>query len=175
MPTQGVLRIELHDAVLSRRLVSGRVERTSIGSGVLTATANTDSIDARASLTSGEIGTLEGTLKIGRGAQRWQDMPVAGELRAQTSKLDLISVYVPDIDRAAGNLTADARIAGTVGEPQLSGNIRVSKGEVDFYQTNLRLRQIGLTAQLTDDGLMFDGTAQAGKGSVHAKGQLAMA
>ncbi|HEV2272047.1 MAG TPA: translocation/assembly module TamB domain-containing protein [Steroidobacteraceae bacterium] len=171
-PAQGVLRIELNDAVLSRRLVSGRVERTSIGSGVLTATATPDAIDANASLTSGEIGTLAGTLKIGRGPQSWQDMPVSGELRAQTSKLDLVSVYVPDIDRAAGNLTANARIAGTLAEPQLSGSLSVSDGELDYYQTNLHLRRIGLTAQLTDDGLMFDGTAQAGMGSVHARGQL---
>ena len=171
-PAQGVLRIELNDAVLSRRLVSGRIERTSIGSGVLTATATTDAIAANASLTSGEIGTLAGTLEITRGPQSWLDMPVTGELRAQSSKLDLVSVYVPDIDRAAGNLTASARVAGTVGRPQLSGSISVSDGEVDFYQTNLHLRQIGLAAQLTDDGLMFEGTAQAGKGSVHAKGQL---
>ena len=171
-PAQGVLRIELNDAVLSRRLVSGRIERTSIGSGVLTATATPDSIDANASLTAGEIGTLAGTLKIGRGPQPWQDMPVSGELHAQTSKLDLVSVYLPDIDRAAGNLSANARIAGTVAEPQLSGSVAVSDGEVDFYQTNLHLRQIDLAAKLTDDGLMFDGTAQAGKGSVHAKGQL---
>jgi len=171
-PALGVLRIELHDAVLSRRLVSGRTERTSIGSGGLTATATPDSIDVNASLTAGEIGTLAGTLRIGRGAQPWPDMPVAGELHAQTSKLDLVSVYVPDIDRAAGNLSANARIAGTLAEPQLSGSIGVSDGEVDFYQTNLHLRQIALAAQLTDDGLTFDGTAQAGKGSVRAKGQL---
>jgi translocation and assembly module TamB len=171
-PAQGVLRVELHDAVLSRRLVSGRTERTSIGSGVLTATANTDSIDAEASLTSGEIGTLAGTLEIGRGPGPWRDMPVAGELHAQTSKLDLVSVYVPDIDRAAGKLAASARIAGTVAAPRLSGTMSIADGEVDLYQTNLHLRQIGLTAQLTDDGLMFDGVAQAGKGSVHAKGQL---
>ncbi|HVS75998.1 MAG TPA: translocation/assembly module TamB domain-containing protein [Steroidobacteraceae bacterium] len=171
-PAQGVLRIELNDAVLSRRLVSGRIERTSIGSGVLTATATTNSINADASLTSGEIGTFAGTLEIGRSARRWQDMPVAGELRAQTSKLDLVSLYVPDIDRASGNLTADARIAGTVGTPQLSGTLGISDGQVDLYQTNLRLRQIALTARLTDDGLEFNGTAQAGKGSVHAAGQM---
>ncbi len=171
-PAEGVLRIELNDAVLSRRLVSGRTERTSIGSGVLTATATTDSIDANASLTSGEIGTLAGTLRVGRGSRTWQDMPVTGEAHAQTSKLDLVSVYVPDIDRAAGNLTANARLGGTLGALQLSGTIGVSDGEVDLYQTNLHLRQIGLTARLTDDGLMFDGNAQAGKGSVRANGQL---
>jgi translocation and assembly module TamB len=171
-PAQGVLRVELTDAGLSRRLVSGRIEHTSIGSGVLTATATPDAIDASASLTSGEIGTLQAALRVARGAPRWQDMPLTGEAHVQSSKLDLISVYVPDIDRAAGTLTADARIAGTVGQPQLSGTLSVSNGEVDLYQTNLRLRQIGLSAHLMDDGLSFDGTAQAGKGSVHAKGEL---
>jgi translocation and assembly module TamB len=171
-PAEGGLRVELNDATLSRRLVSGRIEHTSIGSGVLTATAAPDSIDAQASLTSGEIGTLAATLKVDRNAHRWQDMPVAGELHAQSAKLDLVSVYIPDVDRAAGKLTADARIAGTVADPRLSGTLSVSDGEVDFYQTNLRLREVGLTAHLTDDGLVFDGTAQAGKGKVHANGQL---
>src|SRR6185312_9880729 len=171
-PAEGGLRVELNNGTLSRRLVSGRTEHTSIGSGVLTATASPDSIDAQASLTSGEIGTLEGTLKVSRDTQRWQDMPVAGELHVQSSKLDLVSVYIPDIDRAAGKLTADARIAGTVADPRLSGTLSVSDGEVDFYQTNLRLREVALTARLTDDGLAFNGAAQAGKGKVQANGQL---
>jgi translocation and assembly module TamB len=171
-PTQGTLRVQLREATLSRRLVSGRIEHTPIGSGLLTATATADAIAAEVSLTSGQIGTLAGSLKVNRGAAHWQDMSVAGELRAQTSKLDLLSVYLPQIDRAGGNLTADARIAGTVAEPRLSGTVSVSDGQVDLYQTNLRLRQIGLTAHLTDDGLVFAGTAQAGKGTVRANGQL---
>ena len=171
-PAEGALHVELEHAVLSRRLVSGRTERTSIGSGTFTATATPQAINAEASLTSGEIGTLEGTLEIRRNAPRWQDMPITGELRAQTSKLDLLSVYVPELDRAAGHLTADAHLTGTVADPHLSGAFSVADGEVDLYQTNLRLRQIGLTAHLTDDGLVFDGAARAGNGSVHAQGQL---
>ncbi|MGH8298679.1 MAG: translocation/assembly module TamB domain-containing protein [Steroidobacteraceae bacterium] len=171
-PTQGTLRVQLREATLSRRLVSGRIDHTPIGSGLLTATATAASIEAEASLTSGQIGTLAGSLKVNRGAAHWQDMSVEGELRAQSSKLDLLSVYLPQIDRTGGNLTADARIAGTVGEPRLSGTVSVSDGEVDVYQTNLRLRQIGLTAHLTDDGLVFAGTAQAGTGTVRANGKL---
>ncbi|MGH8288535.1 MAG: translocation/assembly module TamB domain-containing protein [Steroidobacteraceae bacterium] len=171
-PTQGTLRVELSDATLSRKLVSGRMEHTPLGSGLLTATATAGSIEAKASLTSSQIGTMDGSLKVNRGAAHWQDMPVEGEVYAQTSKLDLLSLYVPDIDRTAGQLTADARIAGTVGDPRLSGTLSVADGEVDLYQTNLRLRHIGLTARLTDDGLVFDGSAQAGKGRVHAKGGL---
>jgi len=170
--TQGTLRVELSEATLSRRLVSGRIEHTPIGSGLFTVTATADSIAAEASLTSGQIGTLAGNLEVTRGDTDWQHMPVTGEVRAQTAKLDLLSLYVPDIDRVGGNLTADARIAGTVAEPRLSGTLSVADGEVDLYQTNLRLRQIGLTARLSDDGLMFDAAAQAGKGTVHINGQL---
>src|SRR6185437_10508848 len=60
----------------------------------------------------------------------------------------------------------------TVAAPQLSGTLGVSDGELDVYRTNLKLRHVGLTARLTDDGLMFDGVAQAGLGQVHANGQL---
>ncbi|HUN71919.1 MAG TPA: translocation/assembly module TamB domain-containing protein [Steroidobacteraceae bacterium] len=171
-PTQGTLRVDLSDAVLSRRLVSGRMEHTAIGSGLLTATATPDSISADASLTSGQIGTLAGSLEVSRTAGPWQDMPVDGELHAQTAKLDLLSLYVPDIDRVEGNLTADAKLAGTVAAPRLSGTLGVSDGEVDLYQTNLRLREIALTARLTDDGILFGGSAQAGKGTVRANGEV---
>ena len=34
-------------------------------------------------------------------------MPLSGELHAHTAELGLISLYVPDIDRAAGELDAD--------------------------------------------------------------------
>ncbi len=34
-------------------------------------------------------------------------MPLSGELHAHTAELSLISLYVPDIDRAAGELDVD--------------------------------------------------------------------
>ena len=39
-----------------------------------------------------------------RSTQRWQDMPVTGELHVQTAELGLITLYVPEIDRVSGKL-----------------------------------------------------------------------
>ena len=171
-PAQGFVRVELSDARMSRRLVSGRVETTSIGSGVLMASADAGSIGLSAALRAGEIGTLTANLTARRGPWSLGDMPLTGEVRAETSKLDLLSVYIPAIDRAGGQLRAEAGIAGTVAQPRLRGTLTVENGELDYYQTNLALRQLALTAHLTDDGLDFDGSAHAGKGIVHAAGRL---
>src|SRR5260370_20149807 len=99
-------------------------------------------------------------------------MPLSGELHAQTAELGLISLYEPDVDRAAGHFNADIQVAGTAGTPRLSGVVKVSDGEIDVYQVNLGLRQVQLDARVSDAGLDFNGSAHAGTGSVTAGGHL---
>ena len=171
-PAQGTLRTTLADAVLSRRLVSGRIERTTIGSGLLTVTALPGTIQAHASLTSGAIGTFDATLEARRGAPDWRDMPIQGTAQAQTSKLQLVSIYLPGIDDVSGHLIANASIAGTVADPRLTGEVSVSNGKADLYQSNLRLRDAALTARLVDGGLVFDGSARVGRGVARASGRM---
>ncbi|HVH85071.1 MAG TPA: translocation/assembly module TamB domain-containing protein, partial [Steroidobacteraceae bacterium] len=107
-----------------------------------------------------------------RGSGAWQDMPLAGALHAETSELGLLSLYFPNIDRAAGELHADVNVAGTLGAPQLSGGVKLTGGELDLYQVNLGLRQVTLEAHLNDGGLDFSGNARAGAGSAAANGHL---
>ena len=169
---QGTARLELTDAQLSHKLLSHRVEHTSLGSGTVSITASHSSIDAEVKLEDGEIGTIKGNFEARRGAAQWQSMPVRGELHAHTAQLNLISLYMPDIDRAAGELTADVRIDGTFGTPLLDGSVKISEGEVDLYQVNLGLRQLALEARLTDNGLKFNGSARIGSGTATAEGHL---
>jgi translocation and assembly module TamB len=181
-PVQGTLNARLTDAAIDHKLASHKIDHTRIGSGTITATATPALISAQADLGEGGIGTLRGRLEVQRttppGAspgtpiEHWQDLPLSGELHAQTSDLDLITLYAADIDRAAGGLDADIRLAGTLGAPRLAGLIKVDNGEIDVYQVNLGLRQIGLQARLSDAGLDFSGSAHAGKGAVSASGHL---
>jgi translocation and assembly module TamB len=171
-PVQGTLRAELTNAQLSHTLLSQRVEHTTIGSGIITATATKTALSATANLLDGQIGTLRAKLVALRSTPEWGDMPLQGELHAQTTQLGLISLYFPDIDRASGRLTADARIGGTLGTPYLGGQLQIADAEVDLYQVNLRLRQLGLTAQLTDNGIDFRGAAGIGAGTANATGRL---
>ncbi len=172
----GTLRAELADAELVHKLASRHIEHTRIGSGTVALEATPGLLTASLELGDGDVGTVQGRLEAQRAGHgdvgQWPDMPLSGELHAQTSELGLISIYVPDIDRAAGHFNADLKVSGTVGEPLLDGLIKVSDGEIDFYQVNLALRQVSLDAHVSDAGLDFEGSAHAGAGSVSAGGHL---
>ena len=163
IPTQGTLRAQLSDALIQHRLASKRIEGTRIGSGTINATATPALATAELSLGDGEVGTMAGKLQIQRSTARWQDMPVTGELHVHSANCSLISLYVPQIDRASGQFSADVGVAGTVGAPRLSGVVKVTDGEIDAYQVNLALRQIAMEATLNDAGIDLKTSAKAGK------------
>ena len=172
MPLQGMLTAQLANAEIVHKLVSHKVEHTRVGSGTVQVIATAESINARADLGDGTVGTLHGTLQLQRGAASWQDMPLTGELHAQTAEASLVTLYVPDIDRAVGHLSGDVQLSGTAGSPRLSGLLKVSDGELDVYQINLSLRQLAMQARLSESGVDFEGGARAGKGEVSANGHL---
>ena len=172
LPVTGTLRAQLTDAVLSHQLLSKKIEHTRIGSGTVTASATPEGLTVAAVLEDGEVGTIRARLDAQRGGAEWQAMPLSGALHAETSELSLLSLYLPDIDRAAGELHADVNVGGTLGAPQLNGVVKVSGGELDLYQVNLGLRQVTLEAHLSDGGLDFSGNARAGAGSAAASGHL---
>jgi translocation and assembly module TamB len=171
-PLTGTLRAQLANAAIDHQLASHKTEHTRLGSGTITASATLTQLSVQADLGEGGIGTMHGELEVQRTGASWRDMPVSGQLHAQTKELDLVTLYVPDIDRAAGGLDADIRVSGTLGAPTLAGGVRVTDGEIDVYQVNLSLRQIALQARLSDDGIDFDGSAHAGTGAVAANGHL---
>lgn len=170
-PVIGTLRAHLNEAVLSHTLLSKKIEHTRIGSATVTATAAPDSVSVAAVLEDGEVGTIRARIDAQRGGDL-QSMPLSGAVHVETHELGLLSLYFPDIDRAAGELRADVNVAGTLGAPQLNGVVKLSGGELDLYQVNLGLRQVTLEAHLTDGGFDFSGNARAGAGSAAANGHL---
>jgi translocation and assembly module TamB len=171
-PAQGSLRADLVDARIAHRLASGRTERITLGTGLVTVDATRTSIDAEAGLDAGEIGTVKGKLELQRTGDRWQDMPLKGEIHAQTAELGFISLYAPEIDRVAGSLDANLAFTGTLGTPLVDGTLKLIDGEIDLYQINLALRAANLEARLLANGLDFNGSARIGGGSVSTNGQM---
>ena len=171
-PPQGSVRIDLTDAELSHKLSSGRISHSKIGSGFITVNANRQAVSGQVGLESGDVGTIRGTLVAQRNADDWQAMPVQGEIHAHTDQLGLITLYVPDIDRASGHLDGDMKVAGTLGTPLVDGDLKISDGEIDYYQVNLGLRQLAFDAKLTDNGVDFNGSTRLGSGIAKAKGRL---
>jgi len=171
-PPLGSVRVDLTDAQLIHKLSSGRTDHSKIGSGFISVVASRSAIRGELGLESGEVGTIRGTLSAQRDGDSWQVMPVQGEIHAHTDQLDLITLYVPDIDRAAGHLDADMKVAGNLGTPLIDGTLKVSDGEIDYYQVNLGLRQLAFDARLTDNGVDFKGSTRIGSGLANAQGRL---
>jgi translocation and assembly module TamB len=169
---EGTVRLDLIDAHLIHRLSSGKVENTTLGSGLVTLNATRSTVGADVALDAGPVGTIKGSLTAQRTTENWAEMPMRGELHAHTGDLGLVTLYVPELDRAAGTLNADVDFKGTLGSPRLDGTLTVANGEIDFYQVNLALRQVGFKARLSDNGLDFEGTTHIGQGSASAGGHL---
>jgi len=172
-PLQGTLTAQLANAEIGHKLVSHKVEHTRIGSGIVQLTATPALISAHANIGDGAAGTIRGMLELQREPHgRWQDMPLTGELHARTHEANLVTLYVPDIDRCSGDLAADVQLAGTAGSPRLTGLVKVTDGEIDVFRINLSLRQIALQAQLGDTSVDFKGSAHAGRGEASVTGRL---
>lgn len=171
-PVQGNLRADLVDAAVTHKLLNGRVERVTFGTGLVTLNASETMADATVTLDAGETGRIKATLDAHRSTSRWQDMPVNGEIHVQSAGLGLITLYAPDIDRVAGHVATDLTVAGTVGAPLLDGTLKLADGELDIYQVNLAMRGAELEARLHDNGLDFAGSAQMGRGNVSTSGHL---
>ena len=169
---QGELRADLRDAQLRHKLSSGKVQVIKLGSGFVNATADSSAIHAELKLDAESVGSIEGNLRAARTTKAYADYPLSGSGRISTRALGIVSLFVAQIDRAAGKLDAHIDLAGTLGAPRLNGSVAVSDGELDSYQVNLSLRAVTMTAKLNDSSLGFAGSAKAGDGDATASGQI---
>jgi len=171
-PLIGVATVKLADAQIIHKLASGHLATTKLGSGALALVATPEAWTGDLSVDADTVGFVKGHLVAERSTDDWRDMPLAGKISLQTGALELVSLYVPQVDRAAGQVRADVTVAGTVGTPRLSGELSVKDGELDVYQVNLAMRATALQARFMDNGLDFNAEAHLGNGTVSTQGHL---
>jgi len=100
------------------------------------------------------------------------ELPVSGKVRGATRQIGLLPLLVDDIDQASGDLALDFAVGGRIGAPSLQGEARLTKGSLDFYQTNLRLRDLRATVKLQETSLALSAGATAGGGTLDIDGRL---
>ncbi|MFZ9708372.1 MAG: translocation/assembly module TamB domain-containing protein [Steroidobacteraceae bacterium] len=171
----GQLRAEFTDARLRWLRANGREERIPLGSGIAEFDSTLEGLTGRLSISAADRGRARGALnatRTGDGARDWRAMPLKATLQADSSALALLYLYVREIDRSAGDLSADLTIGGTLGTPLVNGVLQLEKGELDFYQVNLSLRDITAEARLIDNGFVLRSTARTGEGRIAADADL---
>jgi translocation and assembly module TamB len=171
-PFTGDARLDLVDAAIRHRLASGRTDVITFGSGYFTLQAAPGEMNAEVRLDAAARGLISGRLnaqRTGSDSMRW---PIRGQLQMATGELGFITLYVPDIDRAAGHFDANLSLDGTLGVPSASGVIKLSQGELDLYQLNLALRAVDMEARIESNRLQFTSTAKAGAGQLSSSGRI---
>jgi translocation and assembly module TamB len=167
------VRAEIRDGALDYKSASGADRTVSLGLTRLTLVS--DATRHRVDLRVSDAADLD--LAVGLEAARLpgkdlRDLPVTGSVRGKTRQLALLPLLVDTIDNASGELALDFSVAGRVAAPVLQGEAKLSQGTLDFYQTNLRLRDLDASVRLEETSLALDAKGKAGDGSLAVDGRL---
>jgi translocation and assembly module TamB len=167
------LRAEVRDASLSYQSAGGDDRRVELGLTRLTLASGPD----RHRLDLGISDAADIELTVALEALRTPgvdlgDLPLRGSVKGRTKQLNLLPLLVDAIDGASGVAELDFSVAGQIAAPKLDGVARFSDGTLDFYQTNLRLRDLNGAIRLQDASLSLDAAGRAGDGRLAIGGRL---
>jgi translocation and assembly module TamB len=164
---------EIRDASLTYASASGSQRQVALGTTNLSLDSSARQHRLELRVSDAEAlqlsAVLEATREPGAGLA---ELPLRGQVRGRTRQLNLLPLLVDAVDVASGVAALDLRLAGRVGAPRLSGTVRLTEGSLDFYQTNLRLRDLRATVRLADSSLTLDAAGKAGEGTLEIDGRL---
>ncbi len=170
-PFIGDARVDLVDAAIRHRLASGRTDVITFGSGFVTLKAEPAQLVSELRLDAAQRGLISGRLRAERSSDLMRS-PIRGQLQMATGELGFLTLYLPTIDRAAGQFDANLTFDGTLSEPRASGIIKLTRAEVDLYQLNLALRELDMEARIVSNNLEFSSQAKAGNGTLSSSGKI---
>lgn len=172
-PWTGRSVLRLRDAVFSYVAPSGRQEQLVLGATELVADSEPQQHRVVLNVRDTDAVRLDGEARIERRpGLALAESPIAGQLQLETRQLGLLPLLVHDIDRAAGLLRADLAVTGLAGTPQFAGRMTLEDGSLEFYQTNLRMSELGARLDLTDNLVRLDLGGRIGEGRFGVDGLL---
>ena len=167
------VRAEIRDAALTYQSSSG-ADRT-VALGLTRLELVSDSERHRLDLRVSDAADLD--LAVALEARRvpdspFGDLPISGTIKGKSRQVGLLPLFVQAIDNAGGEASLDFSIAGRVAAPELEGEARLSQGSLDFYQANLRLRDLSSTVRLKGTTLSLNAEGKAGEGTLEVDGRF---
>lgn len=172
-PWQGEAGMRIIDAAIIYRPQGAEPETLNLGTGGLAATAKPEQIDFSFGVQAFTDTYLFANAHLDRKqGDALMHLPLTGDMRARAADANILPLLFSEVDNAAGLLTANATIAGTLAEPEINGRIELANGELDSYRVNFALRNLNLVADLASNGLDFRGSGRAGEGEMEAQGRF---
>lgn len=99
--------------------------------------------------------------------------PVEGRLDLEADRLDWLTYLEPNLLRPEGRLQMHLNLAGSVGDPALTGDLALREGAVLLPAAGTRLDEISLEGHSADGrSLVLSGSARSGPGRLAVGGRL---
>jgi translocation and assembly module TamB len=171
---QGEAGARIVDAQIIYRPQGAEPETLNLGTGGIAATATPERVNFSFGVQAFTDTFVFANAAIDRRAS--DDLttsPLDGDFRARAADANILPIVFPEIDNAAGLLTAAGTVRGTIAKPQIDGRIQLENGEFDSYRVNLALRDLNLVANLVGNELFFNGKGRAGEGELNVGGRFA--
>lgn len=172
-PWQAEAGMRIVDAAILYRPQVGETETLNLGTGGLAATVTPQGVDFSFGLQAFTDTYVYANAKLLRDGAGTMHLPLTADVRARAADANILPLFFPEVDHAAGLFTADIGITGTLARPELRGRLALANGEFDSYRVNLALRELSLIADLNDNRLDLQGAARAGDGHLSLDGRLA--
>jgi translocation and assembly module TamB len=120
------------------------------------------------------IGSIEGWLELpgwSAPAMPPATQPLRGELEAAASSLEPLGLFTDAFARPRGRLDADLIVAGTVGDPRVTGQATLRDGSAFVVPLGIDVAQVGITATPDASGrLALAGSLRSGDGTLRLQG-----
>lgn len=172
-PWQGEAGMKISDAAIIYRRPDAEPETLTLGTGGLHLVALPERITLSFGVQAFTDTFFHTNLQLIRNGERdLMHLPLSGDMRARAADANLLPLAFPEVDRAAGLLTATGRLGGTLAQPELNGRIELADAELDSYRANFALRDLNLVALIDGTRIRFDGTGNAGEGTLSVDGEL---
>lgn len=176
---EGILRFQASLApspgTLRYATASGEQVTVPFRDARLQAEAAANRLRAHLSAAFGEASMIDSMVELPRfnSGIPFAHQPLAGHVQLTVQELDLIPAFVPAAESTSGSVKINLALGGTLGDPRISGNARLSNGAADVPGLGVRLQDITLEAHSAgDESLQFEGSARSGEGALQINGRV---
>ena len=123
-------------------------------------------VDNRLRFAGGELGDLEVQLSVDPASET---KPITGSFSLRDLDISVARPFVAQVDRLQGQLNGDGRLTGTLTQPQVNGELRLSKAEISGSELPVSFEQLQLSAFIEGERVRLDGNWRSGE---QGEGQL---
>lgn len=116
-------------------------------------------------------GGVDGSVAVEDGDDPLGERPMSGQLSLGLTDIEFLNALSLEIEDAAGALTGDVTVAGTLAKPLPVGELRLANGTLGLASPGLSISDIDfVVSSAAGTSLNFDGEARSGGGVVRIEG-----